>query len=105
MLDGGLICHGRFEYGKTLSYGQVTDWQLVTEDNPSSNRGYFTADVNNLDPGTTYYFRAIAANPMGSDYGHGSAVYKSFATLPGPPLAVKIKGANLPNKLAADRAI
>jgi len=42
---------------------------------------------------------------MGSDYGHGSAAYKSFTTLPGPPLAVKIKGANIPNKLAADRAI
>jgi len=105
MLDGGLICQGRFEYGKTLSFGRVTDWQLVTEDNPSSNRGYFTADINGLDPGTFYYFRAIAANPMGSDYGHGSAAYKSFTTLPGPPLAVKIKGANIPNKLAADMAI
>ena len=105
MLDGGLVCQGRFEYGKTLSFGQVTDWQLVTEENPSINQGYYTADVFGLDPGTTYYFRAVAANFMGTHYGHGSSAYKSFTTLPGPPLAAKIKGANMPNRLAAVRAI
>lgn len=105
MLDGGLACEGRFEYGKTLSFGQVTDWQLVTEENPSINQGYFTADVAGLDPGSTYYFRAVAANFMGTDYGHGSAAYKSFTTLPGPPPKVKIKGANILNRLAAAMAI
>ena len=105
MLDGGLVCQGRFEYGETLSFGQVTGWQLVMEENPSINQGYFTTDVAGLKPNTLYYFRAVAANPMGSDYGHGSSAYKSFTTLPGPSLAIKIKGANMPNKLAADRAI
>ena len=105
MLDGGLVCQGRFEYGKTLSFGEVTDWQLVTEENPTINQGYFTADVNDLDPGTTYYFRAVATNPMGTDYGHGSNAYKSFTTLPGPPLSGGIKGGNMANKLVADKAI
>jgi len=105
MLDGGLVCQGRFEYGETLAFGEVTDWQLVMEENPSLNQGYFTADIAGLKPGTLYYVRAVAANPMGTDYGHGTAAYKTFTTLPGPPLAAKIKGANIPNKLSADRAI
>jgi len=105
MLDGGLACQGRFEYGKTLSFGKVTDWQLVTEENPSINQGYFTADVSGLQPGTTYYFRAVAANAMGTDYGHGSSAYKSFTTLPGLAPAPGIKGANMPNRLVAVRAI
>jgi hypothetical protein len=41
---------------------------------------------------------------MGTDYGHGSSAYKSFTTLPGPPVQV-IKGANIPNRLVAVRAI
>ena len=105
MLDGGLVCEGRFECGETLSFGKVTGWQLVTEENPTINQGYFTTDVSGLKPGTLYYYRAVASNPMGTDYGHGSAAYKTFTTLPGPPLADKIKGANIPNKLSADRAI
>jgi hypothetical protein len=105
MLDGGLVCQGRFEYGETLSFGQVTDWQLVMEENPSVNQGYFTADVDHLKPGTTYYFRAVAANFMGTDYGHGTAAYKLFTTLPGPPLAAGVKGANIPNRLIGVRAI
>jgi hypothetical protein len=105
MLDGGLVCQGRFEYGKTLSFGQVTSWQPVTEENPSINQGYFTADVSGLDPGTTYYYRAVVTNALGTDYGHGAYASKSFTTLPGPPLAIKIQGANMPNRLVAARAI
>ena len=105
LLDGGLVCQGRFEYGETLSFGKVTDWQLVTEENPSINQGYFTADVDHLKPSTTYYFRAVAANFMGTDYGHGSSAYKSFTTLPGPPLVAEVKGVNIPNRLVGVRAI
>jgi hypothetical protein len=82
MLDGGLACQGRFEYGETLSFGEVTDWQTVTEENPSINQGYFYADVSGLKAGTTYYYRAVVANSMGTDYGWGGSAYRSFTTLP-----------------------
>jgi hypothetical protein len=105
LLDGGLVCQGRFEYGKTLAFGKETSWQLVTEENPSINQGYFETDVTDLEPDTLYYFRAVAENPMGINYGYGSGAYKTFTTLPGPPLVTRIKGGNMPNRLVAARAI
>ena len=65
MLDGGLVCQGRFEYGETLSFGKVTDWQLVTEENPSINQGYFTADVTGLKPNTHVLFQGGRCQPNG----------------------------------------
>lgn len=82
MLDGGLACQGRFEYGETLSFGEVTDWQVVTENN-QEERGYFTANITGLDSETEYYFRAVAANSMGTDYGHHDYAYRTFTTVPG----------------------
>jgi hypothetical protein len=82
MLDGGLGCQCRFEYGETTSYGKVTNWQAVIENNPTE-QGYFYAEVSGLKPNTTYHYRAVASNPIGTDYGHGSYADRVFTTLAG----------------------
>ena len=46
---------GYFEYGKTNSLGSQTAEQTA---NPSS--GIISETLRNLDPGTTYYYRAVA---------------------------------------------
>lgn len=58
--DGGAVCDCCFEYGETLAYGTFTQWitGLVTGDT-------FSTVVYGLRDGTTYYYRAIARNPMG----------------------------------------
>jgi len=59
-----------FQYGKTTSYG----WE-----SPHASKygtGIFCAAVYNLEPCTTYYFRAVAKNTAGTSYGEN----RSFTT-------------------------
>jgi hypothetical protein len=54
-----------FEYGPTISYGSVT---------PATNVGSGTvdipvsADIDGLEPGTTYHFRIVATNSSGTRF-------------------------------------
>jgi FG-GAP-like repeat/FG-GAP repeat len=62
----GLRTSYRFEYGTTAGYGSSTGW---------SDAGYApgavgkSATVNGLQPGTTYHYRIVASNVMGTEYG------------------------------------
>ncbi|NVM23744.1 MAG: hypothetical protein HWN68_18440 [Desulfobacterales bacterium] len=62
--DGGEACEVRFNYGHTVAYGDNTDWQTgkVTND-------LFQATITDLDPESTYHFRAEAKNSKGTCYG------------------------------------
>lgn len=62
--DGGEACEVRFNYGKTVGYGQNTDWQTgkITND-------LFEALITDLDELTAYHFRAEAKNSKGTSYG------------------------------------
>jgi hypothetical protein len=67
-------CH--FEYGTTTSYGTVLPCV------PRDNARLVSADLDGLQPGTTYHFRLVAGNAVGSDEGDD----RSFTTLePVPP--------------------
>ncbi len=70
----------RFEYGATPAYGSTSSTVSL------SGLSQQTAAValTGLSPNTTYYFRALATNSIGTTYGEGL----SFSTPPDPPLAV-----------------
>jgi hypothetical protein len=53
----------RFEYGKGESYGSTTD---ATEIEPSVVPQSVSVDLTGLQPGTTYHFRAVATNELGT---------------------------------------
>jgi phosphodiesterase/alkaline phosphatase D-like protein len=60
-LNGKLVSTGkatsvtvRFEYGTTPDYGHQTTTQEMT------SAGVFSVNVTDLEPGTTYHFRAVA---------------------------------------------
>ncbi|HMO65972.1 MAG TPA: hypothetical protein PKE47_12250, partial [Verrucomicrobiota bacterium] len=79
-----------FEYGETPAYGRRTDAQ------PASLAGGLKelpvgAEVADLQPGTTYHFRAVAFNEFGAVPGPG----RSFRTLVlgvGWPTSAKVTG-------------
>src|SRR5690242_10630134 len=53
---GGMIAAGWFEWGTTTSLGTRTDVQMFQDSASPLN---FTASLRNLQPHTTYYFRAV----------------------------------------------
>ena len=76
-----------FEYGPSIAYGNKTSAQNLG--------GLATRPVDfrltNLDPGTTYYYRLVAYNSSGTNYG----LNHTFTTLVvgfGWPVAAKITG-------------
>lgn len=85
--DGGMPCDCCFEYGETLAYGTFTQWitSLVTGDT------FFTV-VYGLRSGTTYYYRAIARNPLGAAVAAGvsfatPSMIPEIATMPATQIA------------------
>lgn len=55
-----------FEYGATASYGATTSSQGIGSGNSSVAT---SASLSGLLPGTTYHFRVVAANSVGTTYG------------------------------------
>jgi len=62
-MGGASSCQVNFEYGISVSYGSQTSAQT------KYSTGGFTANASNLEPGTTYHFRARATNSAGTGYG------------------------------------
>ena len=56
-----------FEYGVTQSLGQVVGVQTIGSGNSYVNYSFATA---NLQPSTSYYYRAVAQNVQGTAYGN-----------------------------------
>jgi hypothetical protein len=55
-----------FQYGPTAAYGMSTPQIPIGEDLISHKVG---ADVTKLTPGSTYHFRIVATNAIGTTYG------------------------------------
>jgi len=63
-IDPGLLdTRYRFEYGPTSSYGRTTAGKVIPSTGPA---GVVTATVTGLAPSTTYHFRAVAENALGT---------------------------------------
>jgi len=69
-LNGTLDPHGLsttvyFQYGTTTSYGSRTPNQIKTGNNYQN----VFAGISGLTPGTTYHFRIVATNAVGTRHG------------------------------------
>ena len=69
-LNGTVYPHGLsttvyFQYGRTTSYGSRTPNQTKTGNNYQN----VNAIVTGLTPGTTYHFRIVASNAVGTRHG------------------------------------
>ncbi len=62
-LGGDDSCLVWFEYGETKSYGKITNKLNL------KSVGEFSIYINELKPGKTYHFRAVAKNYKGISYG------------------------------------
>ncbi len=76
-----------FQYGKTEYYGNETSHQS------KYGVGIFCAKVTNLDPCTTYHYRAVAENSAGKSFGED----KTFTTTClAPVVDIKANGSDGP---------
>jgi N-acetylneuraminic acid mutarotase len=91
----GLTTNVHFEYGTTTSYG------LTTADQSKSGNTYqsVAANISGLAANTTYHFRIVASNSMGTV--HGSD--RTFTTLSatGPPVVITNPATNVTTSSAA----
>jgi hypothetical protein len=62
----GTNANAWFEYGPTQFLGYTTNFQSVGNNN---NLNTISGYLSNLNPNTTYYFRAVAQNQYGTSYG------------------------------------
>jgi hypothetical protein len=67
----------RFQYGTTTAYGLAATGQGV---GPTTAQAPITASVGGLAPGTTYHFRLVVQNGVGTAYG----AERTFTTAPAP---------------------
>ena len=62
-----------FEYGSTPDLAYVTNDYVVQEDST------IAINVKGLDPETTYYYRIVAANSVGTSYGQTAVFDNTFS--------------------------
>ncbi|MEC9053945.1 MAG: hypothetical protein VX633_01470, partial [Verrucomicrobiota bacterium] len=73
-------------YGDNDGLTNVADWDEAVE-LPGTYSGAFFADVTDLSPGRTYYYRAYASNASGSRWALTS---ETFQTPSSPPMVVNL---------------
>jgi hypothetical protein len=73
---GGIPASYRFEYGPTAAYGSSTPIPAGNVGEGFASKTVW-ADASGLEPGTTYHYRVVAENEMGTVYGPD----RTFTTL------------------------
>jgi hypothetical protein len=68
----------RFEFGKSSAYGDSTDPVSIGSDLFPNEAA---VSIGGLTPGTTYHYRAVATNDIGTTYGPD----QTFTTASAPP--------------------
>lgn len=66
-----------FQYGTTTAYGLVAPGQAV---DPTTAQAPISASIGALTPGTTYHYRLVVQNAVGSAFGAD----RTFTTAPAP---------------------
>ena len=75
--DGGASVSAKgFVYSATNSSPLVGNGTVVIG-NPSTSAGPYTAVLNNLSPGTTYYVRGFATNSVGTCYSNSVVIVRT----------------------------
>ncbi len=93
----GLATNYFFEWGPTASYGNVTSTPPGTSAGGGSGSAQLSASIEGLSAYTTYHYRLVASNNIGTTYGAD----KTLTTQ--PPLLPSISGTAASN-LASDSA-
>jgi DNA-binding beta-propeller fold protein YncE len=65
---GGIAASYRFEYGTTAAYGQVAPFPEGSVGEGLAGHSVWAA-ASDLVPGTTYHYRVVATNELGTVYG------------------------------------
>lgn len=87
-----------FEYGPSLSFGSITTPASAGSGTDALGE---SALVTGLAPGTTYYFRIVGTNAVGTRFGAVSAF--TTTTPPQPPSAVTLAAASVDDTTAVLR--
>jgi DNA-binding beta-propeller fold protein YncE len=81
--DGTQLSDCHFDYGTSASFGQSAPCVPAASAIPTDSSDHaVSANVTGLEPGTTYYFRLVAANGVGCAKCTNSSSEATFATLP-----------------------
>lgn len=64
----GSTCTSWFQYGTSTSYGSTT--QTIPYNGSSTSPITMNWSIGSLSPGTTYHFRAVSQNSVGTNYGN-----------------------------------
>ncbi|MDD5500790.1 MAG: cadherin-like beta sandwich domain-containing protein [Candidatus Omnitrophica bacterium] len=92
---GDNLLRVRFEWGKTIAYGNTTAYQMGVT-------GAFSANLSGLDPAKTYHYRAVVEVRADSRIGGFDVYYGNDMVFPG---AGGLVGRSLVDRLASEGAI
>jgi ABC-type phosphate transport system substrate-binding protein len=87
--EGETVSICKFEYGTTMSYGKSMPCSSL----PGSGEGpvAVSAPIGSLSESTTYHFRIVATNPVGTSYGTD----RTFMTLPTHPTVETVAASSI----------
>ena len=83
--DGNVSCSVWFVYSKDQSFSLST-----THETNKQSGYYFEANLTGLDPGSLYYYKAVAENLNGTSYGNAL----TFITKPNEPINLQANAYN-----------
>jgi len=87
-----------FEYGTTASYGSAT---TETDAGSGTEEVSASADIAGLSEGTSYHFRLVATNTIGTNYGEDA----TFTTTTTPPTVSSTTPANNATDVGVNTAL